>query len=153
MSRQPAVESAPNDLSSRKRSTRRSWPCDIGCMAMGKKGDTQDGLFVAYHQMRSAGHPFYRALDAILRERGFDSYVEKLCSRFYHPVTGRPGLAPGNYFRSLLVGYFAHSGRRGDPDRPPRPLGAGQARRSRKTPNPSLLALLGALRPLITSPI
>jgi transposase len=75
-------------------------------MAMGKKGDTQDGLFVAYHQMRSAGHPFYRALDAILRERGFDSYVEKLCAHFYHPVTGRPGLAPGNYFRSLLVGYF-----------------------------------------------
>jgi transposase len=85
---------------------RSIWSCDMGCMAMGKKGDTQDGLFVAYHQMRSAGHPFYRALDAVLREHGFDRYVEKLCARFYHPVTGRPGLAPGNYFRSLLVGYF-----------------------------------------------
>ena len=62
--------------------------------------------FVPYHQMRSAGHPFYQALDAILRDAGFDKYAEKLCSRFYHPVTGRPGLAPGNYFRSLLVGYF-----------------------------------------------
>jgi transposase len=65
-----------------------------------------DGLFVPHHQMRSAGHPFYQALDAILRDAGFDKYAEKLCSRFYRPVTGRPGLARGNYFRSLLVGYF-----------------------------------------------
>ncbi len=41
-------------------------------MAMGKKGDEQVGLFVPYHQMRSAGHPFYQALDAILRDAGFD---------------------------------------------------------------------------------
>ena len=75
-------------------------------MAMGKKGDEQDELFVPYKQMRSAGHPFYQALDAILREHGFDKYAEKLCARYYHPVVGRPGLAPGNYFRSLLVGYF-----------------------------------------------
>ena len=59
-----------------------------GLMAMGKKGDEQVGLFVPYHQMRSAGHPFYQALDAILRDAGFDKYVEKLCSRFYHPVWG-----------------------------------------------------------------
>ena len=39
-------------------------------MAMGKKGDEQVGLFVPYHQMRSAGHPFYQALDAILRDAG-----------------------------------------------------------------------------------
>jgi transposase len=75
-------------------------------MAMGKKGDEQVGLFVPYHQMRSAGHPFYVALDRILRDAGFDKYTERLCARFYHPVMGRPGLAPGNYFRSLLVGYF-----------------------------------------------
>jgi hypothetical protein len=43
-----------------------------GFMAMGKKGDEQVGLFVPYHQMRSAGHPFYQALDAILRDAGFD---------------------------------------------------------------------------------
>jgi transposase len=77
-----------------------------GLMAMGKKGDEQVGLFVPYHQMRSAGHPFYQALDTILRNAGFDKYAEKQCARYYHPVTGRPGLAPGNYFRSLLVGYF-----------------------------------------------
>jgi transposase len=78
----------------------------IGVMAMGKKGEQQDELFVPYSQMRSAGHPFYRALDGVLREHGFDRYAETLCARFYHPVMGRPGLAPGNYFRSLLVGYF-----------------------------------------------
>ena len=66
---------------------------------MGKKGEQQDELFVPYSQMRSAGHPFYRALDGVLREHGFDRYAEKLCARFYHPVMGRPGLAPGNYFR------------------------------------------------------
>ena len=66
----------------------------------------QVGSFVPYHQMRSAGHPFYQALDTILRDAGFDKYAEKLCSRFYHPVMGRPGLAPGNYFRSLLLGFF-----------------------------------------------
>ena len=75
-------------------------------MAMGKKGEQQDELFVPYSQMRSAGHPFYRALDGVLREHGFDRYAERLCGRYYHPVMGRPGLAPGNYFRSLLVGYF-----------------------------------------------
>ncbi|HTB74935.1 MAG TPA: hypothetical protein VK762_16915 [Polyangiaceae bacterium] len=74
-------------------------------MAIGKKGNAQDGLFVPYHQMRSAGHPFYRALDAVLRDHNFDALVEKVCARFYHPSVGRPGL-PGNYFRSLLVGYF-----------------------------------------------
>ena len=37
-------------------------------MAMGKKGEQQDELFVPYSQMPSAGHPFYRALDSVVRE-------------------------------------------------------------------------------------
>jgi transposase len=28
------------------------------------------------------------------------------CTKFYAPVMGRPSLAPGRYFRLLLVGYF-----------------------------------------------
>jgi hypothetical protein len=28
------------------------------------------------------------------------------CRRFYAATMGRPGLAPGIYFRVLLVGYF-----------------------------------------------
>jgi transposase len=75
-------------------------------MAMGKKTDEQEDLFVSYKQMRSAGHPFYRALDAVLRNHGFDRYAEKVCAAFYAPVMGRPSLAPGNYFRALFIGYF-----------------------------------------------
>jgi len=32
--------------------------------------------------------------------------VEGKCQRFYAAIMGRPGLAPGIYFRLLLVGYF-----------------------------------------------
>jgi hypothetical protein len=44
-------------------------------------------------------------LNQILDERDFDGYVEGLCRRFYSD-DGRPGLAPGRYFRLLLIGYF-----------------------------------------------
>ena len=33
-------------------------------------------------------------------------FVEGLCGKFYAPRMGRPGLTPGIYFRSLLIGYF-----------------------------------------------
>ena len=36
----------------------------------------------------------------------FDPFVEGLCGKFYHDTMGRPSLAPGTYFRLLLVGYF-----------------------------------------------
>ena len=50
-------------------------------MAMGKKGDEQGRPVVPYHQMRGrAGHPFYQALDTILRDAGFDKYAEKLAA-------------------------------------------------------------------------
>jgi transposase len=32
--------------------------------------------------------------------------TETLCTEFYAQTMGRPGLAPGIYFRLLLVGYF-----------------------------------------------
>lgn len=76
-------------------------------MAMGKRERGQDGLFVTHSEMpRSAGHPFYRALDRELRAEKFDEYVEGLCRGFYHRSVGRPSVAPGVYFRSLLIGYF-----------------------------------------------
>ena len=76
-------------------------------MAMGKTGEEQEGLFVSFKNLpRSTGHPFYEALDVQLRSRGFDRHVEGLCAKFYAPTMGRPGLAPGVYFRALLVGYF-----------------------------------------------
>jgi transposase len=32
--------------------------------------------------------------------------VEQQCARFYAERMGRPSLAPGRYFRMLLIGYF-----------------------------------------------
>jgi transposase len=42
----------------------------------------------------------------VLREAGFDGFVEAQCARFYATRMGRPSVAPGVYFRCLLVGYF-----------------------------------------------
>jgi len=36
----------------------------------------------------------------------FDSFVEGLCAKFYEEKIGHPSLAPGKYFRLLLIGYF-----------------------------------------------
>ena len=56
--------------------------------------------------VRPAGHPFYSHLNQVLDESGFDAFVEGMCAKFYSEKLGRPGLVPGVYFRSLLVGYF-----------------------------------------------
>ena len=54
----------------------------------------------------SASHPFYERLNRVLDEKRFDEFVEALCAPFYAETMGRPGLAPGIYFRLLMVGYF-----------------------------------------------
>ena len=45
-------------------------------------------------------------LNQIFEKADFDAYVEALCQRFYADEIGRPSLAPGRYFRLLLIGYF-----------------------------------------------
>ena len=55
---------------------------------------------------KGPGHPFYVAVNRLLAEAGFDKYVEALCERFYAAGNGRPSVAPGVYFRMLLIGYF-----------------------------------------------
>jgi transposase len=75
-------------------------------MAMGKREGEQEDLFVTHQQLRSQSHPYYRAVNRVLAERGFDRFVEQLCAKFYAKKMGRPGLAPGIYFRSLLLGFF-----------------------------------------------
>ena len=55
---------------------------------------------------KSAGHPFYERLNRVLYEAGFDAFVEAQCASFYADGVGRPSLAPGRYFRLLLLGYF-----------------------------------------------
>ena len=67
---------------------------------------SQQSMWVAPDDLpRSAGHPFYEQLNRVLSAAGFDAFVEDLCAKFY-AVMGRPSLAPGRYFRLLLVGYF-----------------------------------------------
>ena len=55
---------------------------------------------------RSVSHPFYEKLNGLLAEHGFDDFVETQCRPFYAEKMGRPSLAPGQYFRLLLLGYF-----------------------------------------------
>ena len=52
------------------------------------------------------GHPFYDHLENVLREAGFDAYVESRCTSYYAQKQGRPSIPPGVYFRMLLIGYF-----------------------------------------------
>jgi transposase len=77
-------------------------------MAMGKREtQPQQDLFVTYDRLpRSPGHVFYLKLNGLLREAGFDRWVEALCEPHYAPGKGRPSVPPGVYFRMLLVGYF-----------------------------------------------
>lgn len=77
-------------------------------MAMGKrKRRQQQPMWVAANELpTSPGHPFYVRLNRVLDTEGFDSFVERRCAEFYAPVMGRPSLAPGRYFRLMLVGYF-----------------------------------------------
>jgi transposase len=76
-------------------------------MAMGTRQSEQGSLWVAMAKLpKSPGHPFYTRLNALLDANDFDGFVESRCARFYAPVMGRPSLAPGRYFRLLLVGYF-----------------------------------------------
>src|SRR6266850_2549444 len=76
-------------------------------MAMGKRKREQAPLWIPTTELPvSPGHPFYLRLNAILDAAGFDRFAEEQCRPFYAPVMGRPSLAPGRYFRLLLVGYF-----------------------------------------------
>jgi transposase len=74
---------------------------------MGTRQDEQSALWVATDDLpKSPGHPFYTQLNALLDAHGFDRFVESKCRGFYAKVMGRPSLAPGVYFRLLLLGYF-----------------------------------------------
>jgi len=76
-------------------------------MGMGTRETDQPPLWIATSDLpASPGHPFYARLSAVLDAHGFDRFAEDQCRRFYAPVMGRPSLAPGQYFRLLLVGYF-----------------------------------------------
>ena len=74
---------------------------------MGTRETDQPPLWIATSDLpTSPGHPFYARLTTLLDGHHVDRFVEGLCDRFYAPVMGRPSLAPGRYFRLLLVGSF-----------------------------------------------
>src|SRR6266550_1188109 len=76
-------------------------------MAMGTRSEHQEELWIPSCTLaRPASHPFCERLNQLLGEHNFDRFVEEKCQRFYAVTMGRPGLAPGIYFRLLLVGYF-----------------------------------------------
>jgi transposase len=79
-------------------------------MAMGKrKRERQETLFVTSSGLaKSPGHPFYRKLNELLAEAGFDRWIENRCREYYatEEKRGQPSIPPGVYFRMLLVGYF-----------------------------------------------
>ena len=76
-------------------------------MAMGRRQPRQEALWVATDTLRAGGgHPFYRRLNGVLSAAGFDAFVEQACARYYAARMGRPSIAPGVYFRLLLIGYF-----------------------------------------------
>jgi hypothetical protein len=72
---------------------------------MGKrKRERQPCMWVATTTLsRAAGHPFYLRLNELLRTHGFDDFAEAQCAAFYAEPIGRPSLAPGMYFRLVLI--------------------------------------------------
>jgi transposase len=78
-------------------------------MAMGtRKQERQQGFWIATKDVvEPPGNAFYDRLNKILEEHRFDRKVEALCRKFYKKSQyGRPSMAPGVYFRALLIGYF-----------------------------------------------
>jgi transposase len=78
-------------------------------MAMGtrKQRERQEQLWVTHTELATGpGHPFYTRLNELLDREKFDEFAETECAEFYADKNGRPSLAPGIYFRLLLIGYF-----------------------------------------------
>jgi transposase len=76
-------------------------------MALGRRRNEHQEAWVATSDLpRSPGHPFYKKLNTLLAEAGFDAWVEQLCEPYYAAGRGRPSIPPGVYFRLILIGYF-----------------------------------------------
>ena len=76
-------------------------------MGKRRKRQRQQELWIATDTIvETPGHPFYERLNELLGRYGFDRAVEHLCERYYRGSRGRPSMAPGVYFRMLLIGYF-----------------------------------------------
>jgi transposase len=77
-------------------------------MAMGtrKQRERQEPMWYRSELPEAPGHPFYKRLNEVLEREGFDRFCEERCCKFYHEKLGRPSLAPGLYFRLMMIGFF-----------------------------------------------
>ncbi len=76
-------------------------------MAMGKGSHAEPPLFIAGTSLpQTPAPPFYAKVNELLAAGDFDHFVEGLCEKFYTGPKGRLSLAPGMYFRFLLLAYF-----------------------------------------------
>ena len=77
-------------------------------MAMGtrKHRERQEELWYRSELPEAPGHPFYKRLHEVLERDCFDRFCEGRCREFYHEKLGRPSLAPGLYFRLMMIGFF-----------------------------------------------
>lgn len=75
-------------------------------MGTRKKRERQESLWYGSELPTAPGHPFYKRLNEVLEKSDFDRCCEKSCAGFYHVKLGRPSLAPGLYFRIMMIGFF-----------------------------------------------
>ena len=68
--------------------------------------ERQEALWYGGELPTAPGHPFYKRLNEVLDNAQFDSFCEINCAGFYHQKLGRPSLAPGQYFRVMMIGFF-----------------------------------------------
>jgi hypothetical protein len=60
-----------------------------------KHRERQEELWYRSEVAEAPGHPFYRKLEGMLQQAGFDQFCERECKRYYADGVGRPSLAPG----------------------------------------------------------
>jgi transposase len=75
-------------------------------MGTRKQRERQEGFWYRAELPTAPGHPFYKRLSEVLDKAGFDGFCESNCGEFYHEKLGRPSLAPGLYFRVMMIGFF-----------------------------------------------
>ena len=75
-------------------------------MGTRKHRERQEGLWYEKELPTAPGHPFYKRLNEVLDNAAFDTFCESNCTEFYHEKLGRPSLAPGLYFRIMMIGFF-----------------------------------------------
>ena len=75
-------------------------------MGTRKQRERQEELWYRAELPTAPGHPFYKRLNEVLDKASFDRFCETKCAEFYHEKLGRPSLAPGLYFRVMMIGFF-----------------------------------------------